>query len=63
MSWSENIVEVGFTGENDAMAAELFSVGTINDKSTSLTTSDGDTLTAKASGGITVAEEEGVSNI
>lgn len=59
MSWSENIVEVGFTGENDAMAAELFSVGTINDKSTSLTTSDGDTLTAKASGGITVAEEEG----
>lgn len=58
MSWSENIVEVGETGENDAMATDLFSVGTINDKSTSLTTTDGDSLTAKASGGITVAEEE-----
>ena len=59
MSWSECRVEIGHTGENDAMATQLVSVGTINDKSTSLATSDGETLTAKASGGKTVAEEEG----
>lgn len=58
MSWSEVIIEAGKTGENDAMATTLFSVGTINDKSTSLTTTDGDTLEAKATGGVTVAEEE-----
>lgn len=44
--------------ENDAMSTALFSVGTINDKSTSMTVSDGDTLEAKATGGVTVAEEE-----
>lgn len=59
MSWSENTVEAGPTGENDAMSTDMFSVGAINDKSTSLTSSDGDSLTAKASGGVTVAEEEG----
>lgn len=59
MSWSECRVEAGETGENDAMATDLYSVGTINDKSTTLASSDGDTLTAKASGGKTVAEEEG----
>lgn len=59
MSWSKCRVEIGPTGANDAMATQLVSVGTTNDKSTSLSTSDGETLTAKASGGITVAEEEG----
>lgn len=58
MSWSKVIVQVGKTGANDAMSTSLFSVGTINDKSTSMTVSDGDTLTAKATGGVTVAEEE-----
>lgn len=58
MSWAQCIVEVGLTGENDAMSEKLFSVGTINDKSTSMSTSDGDTLEAKATGGIIVAEEE-----
>lgn len=59
MSWAECRVEVGRTGENDAMAAELVSVGTTNDKSTTLATADGDKLEAKASGGKTVATEEG----
>ena len=58
MSWSKVIVEAGKTGADDAMSDKLFSVGTINDKSTSMTVSDGDTLTAKATGGVTVAEEE-----
>lgn len=59
MSWSKTKVEVGKTGENDAMATELTSVGIINDKSTSMSTEDGETLTATATGGIVVAEEEG----
>ena len=59
MSWSECRVEVGKTGEGDAMATALYSVGTINDKSTSLATADGESLEAKASGGKTVAMEEG----
>lgn len=59
MSWSKCKVEVGKTGESDAMASDLKSVGTINDKSTTLATEDGETLTATATGGIVVAEEEG----
>ena len=41
------------------MAATLTDVGTINDKSTTLATEDGEKLTATATGGIVVAEEEG----
>lgn len=59
MSWSKCKIEVGKTGDSDAMAAELFSLGTIKDKSTSMSTEDGDTLTATATGGVVVAEEEG----
>ena len=59
MSWSKCKIEVGKTGENDAMATTLQSIGTINDKSTTLATADGETLEAKATGGITVAMEEG----
>lgn len=59
MSWSKCKLEVGKTGEDDAMATDLSSIGTINDKSTTLATEDGETLTATASGGIVVAEEEG----
>ncbi len=59
MSWSKCKIEIGKTGENDAMAASLTDIGTINDKSTTLATEDGETLTATATGGIVVAEEEG----
>lgn len=59
MSWSKCKIEVGKTGANDAMAVSLTSVGTIKDKSTSLNAEDGETLTATATGGIVVAEEEG----
>lgn len=63
MSWGKVAGEVGYTGENGEFAEMLFSVGTINDKSTSLTSNDGETLTAKATGGITVAEEDGEPEI
>lgn len=59
MSWSKCKIEVGETGENEEMATTLTNVGTINDKSTTLATEDGETLTATATGGIVVAEEEG----
>lgn len=63
MSWSKCKVEVGKTGANDAMATTLYSVGTINDKSTTLASADGETLTATATGGIVVAEEDGEPTI
>lgn len=59
MSWSKCKIEVGKTGDNDAMAASLTSIGTINDKSTTLASEDGETLTATATGGVVVAAEEG----
>lgn len=58
MAWSECAIEIGKTGENDAMAASLTSIGTIKDKSSSIEPSDGDTLEAKATGGKTVAKEQ-----
>lgn len=59
MSWSRVKAEIGKTGENDAMATQLQTVGIIKDKSTSLSIEDGEKLTAVATGGIVVAEEEG----
>ena len=60
MSWSKCKIEVGLLGEDsDAMATNLTNIGTINDKSTTLATEDGETLTATATGGVVVAEEEG----
>lgn len=59
MSWSKCKMEVGKTGDNDAMATSLTNIGTINDKSTTMSAEDGETLTATATGGIVVAEEEG----
>lgn len=59
MSWSRVKAEIGKTGEKDAMASVLQSVGIIKDKSTSLSVEDGEKLTAVATGGIVVAEEEG----
>ena len=46
MSWSKCKIEVGKTGDDEAMAASLTDIGTINDKSTTLATEDGETLTA-----------------
>jgi hypothetical protein len=59
MSWSKCKIEVGKTGEDEAMAVSLTNIGIINDKSTTLATEDGEKLTATATGGIVVAEEEG----
>lgn len=58
MAWSECEIEIGTTGENDAMATELTSIGIIKDKSSSLEPSDGDALEAKSTGGHTVAKEQ-----
>ena len=57
MAWSKCTFEIGKTGENDAMAADLTSIGTIKDKSSSLEPSDGVALEMKATGGETVAKE------
>lgn len=57
MSWSEVLMLFGETGTNDAMATTLYTLGVVNDKSTSMSYSEGDTLTAKATGGKVVAEE------
>lgn len=59
MSWSKCKIEVGKTGEDEAMAVSLTNIGIINDKSTTLATEDGEKLTATATGGIVVAEEDG----
>lgn len=59
MSWSKCKIEFGKTGASDAMAASLTNIGTIKDKSTSLTAEDGDKLEARATGGVVVATEEG----
>ena len=59
MSWSKCKIEIGKTGAEDAMATSLANIGVINDKSTTLSTEDGEVLEAKATGGITVAMEEG----
>ena len=59
MSWSKCKIEVGKTGEDEAMAVSLTNIGIINDKSTTLATEDGENLTATATGGMVVAEEEG----
>lgn len=57
MSWSEVLVLFGETGTDDAMATTLYTLGIINNKSTSLTYTEGETMTATATGGKTVAEE------
>ena len=59
MSWSKCKIEIGKTGSNDAMASSLTNIGIIKDKSTTLAAEDGETLTATATGGVVVAEEEG----
>ena len=57
MAWSKCKVEIGKTGDNDAMATTLTDIGIIKDKSGELNPSDGDVLEMKATGGETVAKE------
>lgn len=59
MSWSKCKIEIGKTGDSDAMASSLTSIGTIKDRSTSLTAEDGEVLEARSTGGFVVATEEG----
>lgn len=58
-SWHKCKIEIGETGENDAMAQSLESIGVIKDKSTTMSHEDGETLTLTATGGVVVAEEVG----
>lgn len=62
MSWSQCSFEIGKTGSNDAMATSLTDIGTIKDKSSSLSSSDGDSLEMKSTGGHLVAKETLNSN-
>lgn len=57
MAWSKCKFEIGTTGSGDAFATSLTNIGTIKDKSSSLSPSDGDTLEMKATGGEMVAKE------
>ncbi len=63
MSWSECEIRIGKTGDADALATTLVSIGTIKDRSTTLESEEGDVLEAKASGGKTVAREVVEGNI
>lgn len=63
MSWSEVLILFGETGANDTMATTLYTLGVINDKSTSLAFTEGETLTGKATGGKIVAEEYGEGEV
>ena len=58
-SWHKCKIEIGETGENDAMAVNLESIGVIKNKSTTMSHEDGETLTLTATGGVVVAEEVG----
>ena len=61
MSWSQVSLKDGVSTETKEMPADvdMSSPGVVNDKSTNLEASDGDSLIAKASGGVVVAEEVG----
>lgn len=58
MSWSECSIKIGKTGVADAMSASLTSIGNIKDKSTTLESTEGEKLQAKATGGKLIAQEE-----
>lgn len=57
MAWSKCKFEIGKTGTDDAMGETLTDIGTIKDKSSNVTPSDGEELEMKATGGETVAKE------
>lgn len=62
-SWHKCKIEIGETGDNDAMATDLEDIGVIKDKSTTLAHEDGETLTLTATGGVVVAEEVGEGSV
>lgn len=57
MAWSKCKIEIGKTGDADAMATELTDIGVISHQSSTLSAQAGDALTATATGGAIVAEE------
>ena len=57
MAWSKCKIEIGQTGANDAMAANLQDVGVILNQSSTLSAEAGDKMQAIATGGEVVAEE------
>lgn len=61
MSWSKVWPLIAENPNGGTMPADsdLFSPGYVNDKSTNMTCEAGETLTAKASGGVVIAEEHG----
>lgn len=60
MSWGKCKVAIGNTGEKDAFPEDkdLIDLGYTVDKSTEVTSDDGDSLQAKASGGEVIAEDQ-----
>jgi len=57
MAWSKCKIEIGKTGENDAIASSFTSIGVISNQSSTLEAEAGDALQAIATGGEIVAEE------
>jgi hypothetical protein len=57
MAWSKCKVEFGATATGDVAPTTLTDVGYIKNQTTELSTNDGDTLQAVATGGEVVAEE------
>ncbi len=59
MAWSKCKIEIGKTGDSDAMCADgsLTDVGVILNQSSSLSAEEGDKMQAVATGGEVVAEE------
>jgi len=57
MSWSKCAITIAKTGAADAMGTPLTSIGKVKDKSTSLSTADGEQLNAKSTGGVLEARE------
>ena len=57
MAWSECSIDIALATDNLAFPSVLTSIGVINNNSTSLETSEGDTLEARQSGGGIVAKE------
>lgn len=57
MAWNKCVIEIGKTGDKDAMATSLTSIGTISNQSSTLSAEAGDALEAIATGGEIVAHE------
>jgi len=57
MSWSKCSVEIGPTGDNEAMATTLTSVGKVKDKSAVLEATEGEKLRSTGVGGELLAAE------